>query len=400
MRILWDLPLTWLLLPFQLIIIFLLQLLQLMRNVLHKKSKYYYETQPIDQSKLMEAANKLYDESPIYLSKLHDLYSLRIFMGQKPDGYRHDTDHMCARQGIWVAITNRLMYDNSRAAHTLGKCIDKDKQELSRGYRVQDDLPIEYNDIDISGDMLVGLCFGYVHAKQKMNCVLAWIGQHLLNHGGLLTKGHMSIYADFRPFINSARDPVVLGAQNLTYLCALRCAIEDANANGFDVLAKDLKRAYWVRFIVYGGFLSVLFPTVGIWFKRGYNNDNVCMQAAYCLRRLSTTTLEKFVYTFAMYDIWLLSYPWLNGFFTGLLKQVAWVSNKYINRCKNYAYAHLNQIASKQVSKQYKAKAWPVDPYYRNMGEFVCDEDQEFERDGTYQYRSTLGQLAQIVWLI
>jgi hypothetical protein len=334
------------------------------------------------------------------------LYPLRISFGTKPTGFNHNLDHMASRQGVWVALLSELgLVEESRcAANVLRSCVKN--MELSRGYHIVSGIPQNHSTQPVSGDMLIGFCLGYLYEPQAMAPEMIAIGWNLLEHKGLTTNGVVSKVANFKPGINTSSAPVPVGAQDITYLCGLRCAMDASSRYGGgkenSLLYKNLRKKYWLRFWLYGGFITCLFPTAGTWFKRGYNNDNVVLQSGFILRRLVSNWFERLVFTCSIIFTWSLSWPWLNSFFTGICKSATAgyiPGRRYCLRAARYAVDFRTVFASMHQENKAKAPYWPVDPDRINPGEFLCDEDQETMRWGRVRYHSTLGQLANLAFI-
>lgn len=410
MRMLWDLPLTWLLMPVKILALLLLWTVQQARNFYVPKNPRYWNqtTDPYTDTDLAEAAARLYGRAPVHVEDYINLYALRISPGIKPTGFNHNTDHMASRQGVWVGVLQELGFatPSKHAANVLRRCVHG--MELFRGYHIVSGKPRNYNQQPVSGDMLIGFCMGYLYHPERMAPEMIALGWNLLEHKGLTNHGTISKRANFRPGINRSVAPVPVGAQDITYLCGLRCALHAAEkygavTNETNLLTKSLRREYRIRFWLYGGFLTCLMPTAGIWFKRGYNNDNVCIESGFILRQLVSNWFERTTFTCSVLWCWSLSWPWLNGYFTGLC--MAATKGKapgadYCRRAGRYAVDFSNTFTSVYISKESPAPYWPLDVTMRNAGEFLCDEDQEVARKaGGPKYQSVLGQLADIAYL-
>lgn len=416
LRTLWDLPVTWLLMPLKLSVIILLGAFQQFRNVIFPKHPKFWakEFYPTADASLISFAQKLFIDSPVYdHAALGTLYALRIPVGQEPDGSNHNWDHLAARQGVFISCLTKHGINPLNAARALQKCVAYNTQgshELRRGWKLvrpNQDL-VTLSTQPVSGDMLVGFCFGFLHAPEELLMPMSLIGSSMFRNRGLTTEGQVSSVGNFLPGIQfkNSETPIPVGAQTATYLCGLKSAIEAFRV--FEHMAKMpypakrlLQIEYWKRLILYGGFLEVMFPTAGIFFKRGYNNDNVTMQALWCLHHLSTTRFERTVYKIGMFWVWALSWPWLNGFFSGLLRDATkgqFPSKKYMERCQNYAMHCSSQAHDTAIRSSEWADYWPIDIQDRNLGEFSPDEDQEKKHQGDPQFRSTLGNLANLLW--
>ena len=362
-----------------------------------KNKQFWTKSNDIDLSGAIEP---LYDKSPIYESSINRLYCLRVPLGRRANAICHNRDHQCARQGVFAANLARLGIKDNKHFMSLKHHVLKD--ELRRGYLFASaEMPHMYSEQPVSGDMLVGFCFGYIHGPHVMHTAMLNMTERLRHFKGLLTCGQMSPVANFNPGVNNSECPIPVGAQELTYLAGIKCGLHAAKALHQDEHVMRFKREYLIRFWLYGSWILCLMPTAGIWFKRGYNNDNVSIQAAYVLYKLADNWFERLVYKISLLNIWSLSWPWLNGFFSALVKG-AWgvfPFKSYMIKCKQYAWS-LKQIDySISINRRMKANVWPVDPDKTNMGEFFCDEDQYEIRYGTPDYYSTLGQLTNLIWL-
>jgi hypothetical protein len=206
---------------------------------------------------------------------------------------------------------------------------------------------------------------------------------------------------------------IPMGEKELTYLAALKCASNAYNDSGARDLCKGrinipseniYEKEFKKRFYGYLGFLLCMFPTAGLWFRRGYFNDNNCMMAAYAIYLLSDSWFERMIMRIAMFNVWLMSWPWYNGFFSGLLYDACgkrFPTKKYMKKCFVYSCTSGSHPYSvKLYSKKLSPDKWPIPMGMRNMGEFMPDEDQETVSNinGKPQYLSTLGQLVSVLW--
>ena len=186
-------------------------------------------------------------------------------------------------------------------------CLD----EFHRGYYIKKDGIIDRQSFNpVSGDCVVGHCFAYVHQIEGMELEMASIAHHCIKNQGLKTAGVVSSVANFLPGIQGkpSETPVTVGAQHITYLTVVRCGMDAVKR-----LSPEMRRFrgipsygyfawhYYKRLFIYGAFLSVMFPTVGVWWRRSYNNDVICMMAAYVLHKLSSNRLEKLIYASDVY---------------------------------------------------------------------------------------------------
>lgn len=385
-------------------VIYLLGLIQSLRNIFWPKDKTWEKSHVPD---LYTSINHVFDRTITYETDRRQVLALRIPPGQKATGMNHDIDHMVMRQGAWVSCLKLMNLDVKRAVNVLKDCVKID--ELRRGCLYRMGEPVGHSTQPVSGDMLVGFCFGYAHAEEHLKNEMAVVGNKLCDMKGLPTEGVVSPVANFLPGIQFGvtTSPVPVGAQTATYLCGILCAIDAykriekllPGTKSFPALRKKLEREYFKRMWIYGGFIDVMIPSAGIWFKRGYNNDNVVVQALYCCHKFAPSSFSRFFFGSGMVWIWTLSWPWLNGFFSGLLvDRLGLLSKRYMKTCQAYAYELKGiEVAIKSKVKK-TAWKWPVKPSLVNVGEFLADEDQEVTKEGPPSYQSTLGQLCYLLW--
>jgi hypothetical protein len=397
--------------PIKIGAILLLWFLQQIRNFTHELNEKYWNLteQKISDLELDEGINRLLKESPIVRMHGFDCYQMRYRTDWVKSGEIANIDHFCARQGIYVGILNKLKMDTTFAAKALARCWTG--TELRRGFHFanKDGGIIRFQDLPVSGDMLVGFCFGFIHDKHNTSKEMVEIARHLFENKGLKTSGKISTVANFKPGYQNSATPIPVGAQDITYLCGIMCGIKaiDYLRRLWDLpqYHEDLRQALVLefnkRYWLYGGFLTTLFPTAGVWFRRGYNNDNVCIQASYILSRICDNHFLRFSFAASTFYTWSLSWPWLNSFFTGLTREViGLIPRDYVNRCRHYSRdLSFFWEGMGDEPKKAKAKEWPIDPDKQQMSEFCGDEDHEFYKEGQKNIRSTLGQLAYIVWI-
>ncbi|MCB1712460.1 MAG: hypothetical protein KDH96_08270 [Candidatus Riesia sp.] len=377
-------------------------MIQFLRNLLKKKTTIYYKA---SVPKLDPAISTMFARCVTYESPNRQLVALRVPIGQKATGMNHSIDHMASRQGVFVSILRLLNIDVKRAANVLKDCFKN--QELRRGCKYKNNEPVEHSTQEVSGDMLIGLCFGYYHARDQLKNEMAVYATNLKKNQGMLTEGKISRVGDFHPGLQRSSTPIPIGAQTVTYLAALLCGIDAykkiekmlPGTKTFPALRKELEKELFKRMWLYGGFIDVMIPTAGIWFKRGYNNDNVVLQALYCCYGLCNNPLARACFGAGMLWTWGLSWPWLNGFFSGLVRNsIGFLPDRYMKACQRYAYEFINIDYSIKVTNREKARSWPVPSQMVNVGEFFPDEDQEVTKQGKPEFHSTLGQLANMVW--
>lgn len=378
----------WMTLPLKVMIIGSLGLAMIIRNCFIKRNKGVTDHHsPDDETRYVV---EFWKKKPLIRYGTRILHVLRVPAGEEPTGKNHNTDHQLARHGVLVAINQidgncpqgeiSAMYDH----------IVRDDGQLLRGYHVDDNGDrLNSNDVDVSGDMLVGLIFGSTHCSSETQYQISLIntlGQHLLVNDYAIKSGNKkSDVAMWEPGI------FTVGAQAVTILAALRFCYRKTHNLEF------LKRYLWLFYFCGYGLLS-LFPTAFLPSRRGYNNDNVVIQALYSLIKNTDSSLERFVYKFAILYTWLLSFPYYNGFFTGLVHDVTGlIPRVYRQRCLNYLTVDGWSAYSRSGwSETSIMKSLPLPPQLRNNGEFgPVDEDQETGRLGGFdEYVSVLGWLS------
>jgi len=414
-RFLWDWPVHVGLIPIKVPAIILLQLIQHIYNFFYPKARKFFDEKInyFDHKKhrcFLRALNtvwqQLYIDSPIHETEDHMLYALRIPKGTRPNGVNHNTDHMAARQGVFTAMLARrkMLEKEIKAAKTLAECYADNG--LLRGYHlVGESSVIHPNSENTSGDQAIGLCFAYVYHRESvvLDLAVSSLGNDLLRHGGIVWRGaegvQLSSRGNLRPGFSWSVNPLPVGAQDLTYCAIILAAMH--NQAPSQKKDKHLSWAFIKRFYLYFGWLTILWPTAGIWFKRAYHNDNVCMQACRIGYEFSNNWFERWVFRTAAKHTFGLSEPWLNGFFAGLVREMtgnSYPSSQYMYACRKYAMSCSSLRYSIIEKKKSKAAFWPVPGYQRQCGEFLADEDQTYDKEGIDKHRSTLGQMAMIEW--
>lgn len=408
MRMIWDLPLSWLLLPLKLILVVPFYILQQIRNLIKKKNPKYWGKEVSPIRNYWDVLIDQLKASPVYEDESISLYTLCVPINSKPSGDNHHTAHQCMRQGLWVNLMSRF-----RGGAKDKEIIALEKHwhngELARGYSIDKFGKYHFNHDEVSGDMLAGFVLGYVSEPKKLAYTMIKIGEHLVKNKGLLSMGRVSKRANFLPgWQFGSETPMPVGAQNITYLVGLKCAIdaysyyskEDRKILGLNSYW-TIKLEYLKRFYLYLDCLTILMPTVGVWFRRGYNNDNCCIHFAYVGTQVSSF-IERLIYEISLIYTWSLAWPWLNGFHTGMAYEATGlITESYMNRCRAYAEDFIDIYTGTQYGPNNKVPApyWPQDPEKRTFDEFLCDENQEYDRStGKRKYRSTIGQIAQILW--
>jgi len=396
-------------------ILLILAFIQHVRNFTFKKNeKYWYKGRVKYPSRdYRDVLLDLYYHSPVYKSNHHHLYVCKVPFDQKPNGMNHNSDHSGLRNGVYLSIMKKIGIVNDDMIRSQNSHYDACKDEFHRGYYVHEDGSLEHHSYNpVSGDVAVGHCFAYIHQRDHMELDMASIAYHCIKNQGFLTAGKISTVANFIPGIQGkpSETPVVVGAQNITYLAVVRSGMDavkrlDPAMRKFRGLPSYGYFAwhYYKRLFIYGAFISVMFPTVGVWWRRSYNNDAICMMAAFILYKLSSNRLEKLIYGISGFYIWSLSWPWLNGFFSGLLREMLkkFPSEKYMSRCLLWAI-DLAEVKYGSVGPKEKSSEWPIDPKRLEFDEFAPERSHEDQYSDPskiqYVYRDNVGQLAALVW--
>ena len=409
----WDIPVTWILMFIYIPLLWLIALVQHVRNFLFKKNKkYWFKGIRYPSRDYRDVLYELFHHIPLYKENGHQLYVCRVPFHEKPNGMNHNSDHSALRHGIYLSLMKKIGVVTESMARSQNAHYDASKDEFHRGYYIKEDGTIEHHSYNpVSGDCVVGHCFAYVNHKDDMELDMASIAYHCIKNQGLKTNGIVSSVANFLPGIQSKSEtPVTVGAQHITYLAVVRSGMDAIKR-----LPEEMRRFrglpsyryfawhYYKRLILYGCFISVMFPTVGVWWRREYNNDVICMMSAYILHKLSSNRLEKLIYGISGFYIWSLSWPWLNGFFSGLLREmlIKFPSDSYMNRCLLWAI-DLSEVKFGNIGPKEKSKEWPIDPDRLEFDEFSPERSHENQYSDLskvqYIYRDNIGQLATLVW--
>jgi len=413
-RWIWDIPLSWILMFIYIPLVLIIALVQHVRNFTFKKnSKYWFKGIRFPSRDYRDVLYDLYYHSPIYKENGHHLYVCRVPFDLKPDGMNHNTDHSALRHGTYLAIMKKIGVVTESMVRSQNSHYNASSDEFHRGYYVKEDGTIDHQSFNpVSGDCVVGHCFAYSHHRDDMELDMASIAYHCIKNQGLKTNGVISSVANFLPAIQGkpSETPVVVGAQNITYLAVVRCGMDAIKRLSPEMIRfrglpsyRYFAWNYYKRLIIYGGFLSIMFPTVGVWWRRSYNNDVICMMSAYVLHKLSSNRLEKILYGISGFYIWSLSWPWLNGFFSGLLREMLgkFPTETYMNRCLLWAI-DLAEVKYGNIGPKEKSKEWPIDPTRLEFDEFAPERSHEDQYSDPskvqYIYRDNVGQLAMLVW--
>lgn len=364
----------------------------------------------------------VYKNLPVYDNGSMQLYVNRVDYYSLPDGVNHNTDHQCSRHATYSFILNKLGKGNDKLNRAMNRHMWK--HILLRGYTENGD----YNSNTVSGDMLIGLSLGLLQAYNppsakiqgdEMRVVELTTYDELRDSFELLLNGvienDFSLLEtarqnedpiqrevwdlelkrkDFRPElirIKSARAMFqpgleTVGAQSITLLAALKVAATTSKS-------VYLKKTYKKLFKNYGyGILSLL-PTTFIPSKRGYFNDHNCLVSAYVLSKLSETKLEKWYWNIVALYIWSLSYPYHNGYFTGLVNDLmpGLISKKYLEKCVSFLYEQEPLTYSGTGGDKIKPKSYPVPHNEQDRDEFHVDKDPEILINYSGKVKSGLG---------
>jgi hypothetical protein len=410
MRFIWDWPLTIILKPIALTLIILIRTFNWIHfTVFYKLGPFFgLNLELKDRGYLENYANLMVDKMPVMQNDRHNLYCPRVPLNQHPNGRNHNADHQCARQGVWVALLSKLGRDEEafKAIYSLRRCFHG---ILHRGYLVLRGNELAYETYKVSGDQMVGYLFGWHHVSDvPLDISVCAMGYDLLKSGGLtMDEGGVSPRANFKPGLQWSETPVPVGAQELTLFAGLLCANtayqRTAKGEAFNDIPMDAyRKRFKIRFYLYFGWLTCLWPTAGVWFKRGYNNDQVCMQAAYLCYHHATNRFEKWIFKRTMINIFNQSPHYMNGYFAGLVREVSpkTITNGYLLKCNCYAQAWLSYPKEKGPKGKgaLRNSSWPISQAFGNAGEFLPDQDQEYINYSDYKYHSGLGQLASFVW--
>lgn len=377
-----------------------------------------------------EYFKKVYTNLPLLKNDIIKLYTCRVPTQEIPDGKNHNTDHQAGRHGTYAFIMNRLgipdnKIDKATQLHMQGPTFFRGYKGGRKG--------MEFNNKTIAGDQILGICLALLDAKKQ-----EW---HTDSEGDILTPGPENQQALLDTFDQAAqaildndysclegsldpKDPLAVevqkvmpvvkstranwapgletvGAQSITLLAIVKVLEKKCNSRRAQ---KEYKKLLWG----YGYGLLSLFPTTFIPTRRGYFNDHNTIVAAYILAKLTDSKLGKLYWTFVMLYIWSLSYKQYNGYFTGLLKDVApWlVTQKYLDKCKQYLYEEEPNTYTTEFRGYVKRNKFvPVPVKYNQMntgGEFHPDEQHQWidpNGQGPNYHRNGLGWFAACVMI-
>lgn len=364
----------------------------------------------------------IYKNLPVYDNGAMQLYVNRVDYYTLPDGSNHNTDHQCSRHATYSFILNKLSNGNDRLNRAMNRHMWK--HVLLRGYTEDG----SYNANTVSGDMLIGLSLGVMNAYKP---------RELKIHGDDMRVVDVTTYDELRDsfeqlligiiendysLLETSRqieDPIqsavwdaemkkkdqrpelvkvksgramfqpgleTVGAQSITLLAALKVASVTSKSVYLNNVYKKLVKNY-------GYSLLALFPTTFIPSKRGYFNDHNCLVAAYILSKLSTGRLEKLYWNAVALYIWSLSYPYYNGYFTGLVNDLmpGVISKKYIDKCISFLYEDEPATYSGTGGTKLKPQEYPVRYNEQDRDEFHVDKDPEILTNYSHKVKSGLG---------
>lgn len=357
----------------------------------------------------------VYKNLPVFDNGTMQLYTNRVDYYSLPNGNNHNTDHQCSRHGTYSFILNKLEASNDKVNTALERHMWK--HLLFRGYKEDG----SYNLNNVSGDMLLGMCLAltnayrpsnpkpgeensYVKLKDSFDEVLFGMIENdysLIENQRQDDDPIQSEVWDEQMKLNSYRPEKVkvksaramlqpgletVGAQAITMLAAMRVGDKVV---GSLYAKREYKKLFWL----YGYGLLSLFPTTFIPSKRGYFNDHNCLVAAYVLSKLSTNKLEKFYWNLIATYIWSLSYPYYNGYFTGLLNEVfpGIISKKYTEDCISFLYEEDPAVFSGEGGVKIKPKEYPVKYNEQDRDEFHVDKDPMILTEFLQKSKSGLG---------
>lgn len=387
--------LHWVTIPIKLTVIGALGLYGVIYHIIVSKNRIV-EMPKLNLADQKHCVKKTMDFLPVFKNDQYELYVNRVPFYQGIDGSNQNIDHQCLRQGLYTFLkqkTGSVNDETYRALHThiLG-------QKLFRGYKTHPyDGQMIANEQTVSGDMLLGLCLAMVNTtdfylKEKFDVLLAGIieNDYALMEGAtpedgperelwneLLTQVKASelvkmksARANWQPGLET------VGAQALTLLAALRVGDKVIGAS---YAKKEYRKMLWL----YGYGLLSLIPTAFIPSRRGYFNDANCINALYILSSLSDSKLGKLFWKLPMLYVWLLSYKWYNGYFTGMIEDAhpGTIKKSYLEKCKDYLYDQEPQGFTFINTTPVSNLTVPVTANFLQYDEFnyECPQNQSFD---------------------
>jgi len=425
--------LHWISLPIKLIVIGSLGVFQIINQTLRFSNRVIASR--LNEEQKRGIIRRVFTKLPIVRNMNEELYVNRVPYYQKPNGYNQNIDHQCSRHSTYTFLMSRIGKRNEAQETAVLKHING--ETLYRGYNWAEDVNMD----TVSGDMLCGLNLAMLDAvsstkpgvinqgttgdalKDAFDELVCGI---IKNDYALLENPNKAPEAPspeneayneelqrvkHRPKIKSTRGMwqpglETVGAQAITLLAAVRVA--DKKCGSLTPAREYSKLLYR-----YGYGLLSLFPTAFIQHKRGYFNDHNCMIGLYVLAKLADSKLGKLFWTLPMIYVFLLSYRYRNGYFTGLLLDVApWLSGMlsyHKQQCEDYLFESDNVIMySREGGIEIpQAQELPVPFNEMNQSEFHPDQDQKHFTNNpgdvnmirTDNYHSGLGWMAHMVML-
>lgn len=392
----------WITLPIKLLVIGGLGIYQIIYQELFFSNRKIENTQ--DKESKLRFIRFVMSKLPIARNINDEVYCPRVPYYVKANGYNHNKDHQAAWHGVYTFLMGKIGKRNSFQEIAMSKHMHGEK--LFRGY----DFNGNTNANTVSGDMLVGTSLAMLDVKSntlvggpitsggsgdvlrdKFDEVVIGIIENdfALLEGNQPEDGPERAVWDNE--LNRVKDSSLIrmksargmwqpgletvGAQALTLLAAVRVADKRCGS----ILPK---KTYKKLLNKYGYGLLSLFPTAFTQSKRGYYNDNNCMVSAYILAKLADTKLGRLFWTIPMLYIFLLSYKWRNGYFTGLLLDVApylkpFMTN-HIEQCQAYLYEEMPIPYARDNGIEIQVnKGLPVKFNDTNQGEFLYDHESK-----------------------
>lgn len=389
--------LHWLTIPLKLVVIGSLGMYQIIYQTLFFKTR---KTEQVDSQKKAKYFKMMLQKLPIFRDVNSELYVNRVPYYERPNGTNHNIDHQCLRQGTYTFLMGKI--DRRNAAQEISLSKHMKNGILLRGYNSNGD----ENKATVSGDMLCGMSLAMLDVKSgAIEGVIAKgttgdtlrdkfdeVVNSIIENDFALLEGtqpedgpERSVWDDELKLVKdstlirmkSARGMwqpglETAGAQALTLLAAVRIADKKCGS-------LVPKRVYSKLLWRYGYGLLSLFPTAFIQSKRGYYNEHNCMNSAYILAKLADSKLGKLFWTLPMIYMFLLSYKWRNGYFTGLLLDVAPYFTRLLSYHKQECINNLYELEPIPYSREHGieipvTKDLPVPFSLMNQGEFHVEQ--------------------------
>lgn len=387
----------WLTLPIKLMVIGGLGTYQIVYQTLFFKSR---KTDLAPKEKKDKYLQMMFDKLPLYKTANTELYVNRVPYYEKPNGFNHNMDHQSARHGTYTFLMGKIGKRTSNQELALSKHMKNGM--LLRGYNSMG----EENAHTVSGDMLCGMSLAMLDVKSEVPegaLVKGSTGDllrdkfdevviNIIENDFALLEGACPEDGPERAVWDEEMDRVkdilsirmksargmwqpgleTVGAQAITLLAAVRIADKKCGS----VLPK---RTYPKLLWKYGYGLLSLFPSAFTQRTRGYYNEHNCMISAYTLAKLADNKLGKLFWTIPMIYLFLLSYKWRNGYFTGLLLDVAPYLGKLLAYHKQECINNLYEVEPIPYSRDRGVelpvtKDLPVPFALMNQGEFHVEQ--------------------------